>query len=89
MSEAKFTQGEWVRRYHANGCNYVQSKDVHFNGCYSIASCSGPDEMANAHLIAAAPKMYALLVQIQIEGGRSVARHRQIDRILAEARGEK
>ena len=43
---------------------------------------------ADLSLIAAAPEMYALLKKLQIEGGLGVARHREIDRILAKARGE-
>jgi biotin synthase-like enzyme len=35
-----------------------------------------------------ADEMYEMLIQLQIEGGLGVARHRQIDRLLAKARGE-
>ena len=43
---------------------------------------------ANAALIACAPEMYGLLSKLQIEGGLGTARHREIDRLLAKARGE-
>lgn len=33
-------------------------------------------------------EMYQMLVQLQTEGGLGIARHRQIDRLLAKARGE-
>lgn len=87
MSEAKFTKGPWKRNYHANGCQYVSAQNG-MNGCYSVASTHGPDDLANAHLIAAAPDMYEILIQLQIGGGLGIARHRQIDKILAKARGE-
>jgi hypothetical protein len=45
-------------------------------------------KQADADLIAAAPDMYKLLANLQIEGGLSIARHREIDRMLAKARGE-
>ncbi|AUR98282.1 coil containing protein [Vibrio phage 1.248.O._10N.261.54.F1] len=85
MSEAKFTKGEWriLDKYQV-GVN------VNFgDGFFTIASCQIFNEAkANAHLIAAAPEMHQMLVQLQTEGGLGIARHRQIDRLLAKARGE-
>jgi hypothetical protein len=80
MSEAKFTKGHWKRCYHANGCQYV-SADTGLNGCYSVASLHGPDDVANAHLIAAAPEMYEFIKTYM--GG-----HPEAEELLAKARGE-
>lgn len=60
MSEAKFTKGEWRRHYSPNGQEYVIC-DGRRNGGYAVASLSGSNSKANAHLIAAAPEMYAML----------------------------
>jgi hypothetical protein len=53
-----------------------------------LSNCNTPESFANSDLIAAAPDMYKLLANLQIEGGLSIARHREIDRMLAKARGE-
>ena len=86
MSEAKFTKGEW---------EVEEGKVVVCNGfkvsyAYSGSNIPLTSEInANAHIIAAAPEMYKLLIRIQQEGGLSVARHRSISKLLAKARGEK
>lgn len=45
-------------------------------------------DKAAAHAINCHDELVAMLVQLQTEGGLSVARHRQIDRLLQKARGE-
>jgi hypothetical protein len=50
--------------------------------------CKVTSSARDAALIAAAPDMYKMLVQLQLEGGLVTARHRQIDRLMAKARGE-
>ena len=84
----KFTKGPWVRKYHANGCNYVSAQDVSLNDCYSIASCSGQDEIANSHLIAAAPEMYAMLKLLLDDEAVECDYIDSIDLLLAKAIGE-
>ncbi len=89
----KFTKGPWIRKYHANGCNYVSAQDVSLNGCYSVASCVGPDEISNAHLIAAAPEMYELLDDYVsfVERGDAEGFNQMfcvVKELLAKARGE-
>ena len=68
-------------------------KDVHNVDNISIAHAywrdmADEEAKANAALIACAPEMYGLLSKLQIEGGLGTARHREIDRLLAKARGE-
>ncbi len=85
----KFTSGEWVVSDDPLDNGYVRC-----NGSMVARAHSGENipwtekTRHNAHLIAAAPDMYAVLKMIQIEGGLSVARHRQIGRALKKARGE-
>ena len=92
MSEAKFTKGEWRRHYSPNGQEYVIC-DGRRNGGYAVASLSGSNSKANAHLIAAAPEMYAMLdAAISYMDGGSVEgfvyHYQEIKQLLAKARGE-
>jgi hypothetical protein len=88
MSEVKFTKGKWSAHDKRPQCNgfsiFAENQYVAFVG----DSDDNTDCKANANLIAAAPEMYEMLVQLQIEGGLGIARHRQIDRLLSKARGE-
>jgi hypothetical protein len=81
MSEAKFTKGEWNVQF---GDMIFASDEI--NNEQVAVVCN--EENKDKHLIAAAPEMYEMLVQLQIEGGLGIARHRQIDRLLSKARGE-
>jgi len=88
----KFTKGEWVAFYPhevlSEGLMSIES-DVGKLICKAELYKSTITEVtANANLIAAAPEMYAALKMIQIEGGLSVARHKQVDKVLSKARGE-
>lgn len=85
MTKAKFTSGEWSI-IGVDNSYAVLRKDTGYGICTTTLKENA--DLANAHLIAAAPEMYKLLVQLQVEGGLGVARHRQIDRALAKARGE-
>lgn len=87
MNKPKFTKGEWRVTHFANGQMRI-FRDGRDYKEPDIAATYGDNDVENAHLIAAAPEMYKILVQLQIEGGLGVARHKQIDRLLAKARGE-
>ena len=105
MSEAKFTKGDWVvinkepRMLDQNPINnsikMPSSQKTKYGACMYAAiggfsiETQRVEVEANAHLIAVAPEMYKALIQIQQEGGLSVARHKSISRLLAKARGEK
>ena len=81
----RFTKGEWS----ASGNGDVNFEVCHVSQDVSVYSSETTQSAKHdAILIAAAPDMYAMLKQIQIEGGLGIARHRQIDRVLAKARGE-
>lgn len=58
MNETKFTKGGWVARTEKFGG--MQIGLVYVNGGGFNVS-DAPDAIANAHLIAAAPEMYAML----------------------------
>jgi hypothetical protein len=83
MSKPKFTKGKWLRTISPNGCNHVKCDGRRNNG-YIIASTCGSDEVANAHLIAAAPEMYKFLDDLA--NGRGI--DYPIEQLLAKARGE-
>ena len=98
MSEVKFTEGPWkavrngigepivVARSDASD-TYEKMNENSPTVCdawgATYSSFKG-DKMSDAHLIAAAPDMYEILIQLQIGGGLGIARHRQIDKILAK-----
>ena len=91
--EAKFTKGEWSISVDCWADGHVSIDGFEHSAIAVVVSemddGSKKEELsANAHLIAAAPEMYKALVQIQIEGGLSVARHKSITGLLAKARGE-
>ena len=89
MSEAKFTGGEWRRHYSPNCQEYVIC-DRRRNGGYAVASLSGSNSKANAHLIAAAPEMYAMLKEARklCHSGGYFDTRDKIDSALAKPRGE-
>lgn len=95
MSEAKFTKGEWVAG-RADMATYVDgypSKWIFADDQY-CAIASGYDitdweeVMANAHLIAAAPEMYEMLESLREDYGLLTDVGKDIDELLAKARGE-
>jgi hypothetical protein len=56
--------------------------DVYFDGDL------GAEQEANAALIAAAPEMYNLLMQMHKAGRLGLDVHKRIEKLLAKARGE-
>ena len=93
MSEPKFTKGEWSL-FNGKDVGVIDTSDTQSYGMVNVVvyielyDFPKEEVNANAHLIAAAPEIYSMLVQLQTEGGLGIARHRQIDRLLAKARGE-
>ncbi len=82
MSEAKFTKGEWVASEGVGNSAIVYIP----NGGFDISGI--PDAMPNAHLIAAAPEMYAMLESIMRGDLRVYGYEYRIGNLLAKARGE-
>ena len=83
----KFKKGEWVTRLVGDKFA-VMTYDTGYGICET--TMSDDTDKANAHLIAAAPKMYAMLDELKssmYESGMKVAA-RKIEKLLAEARGE-
>ena len=103
-NETKFTKGEWkIVKSVAFDCEHGNVGETTmlsigsriFPICHHgiQGKCFDYDEqVANAHLIKKAPKLYALLDKIQqgsqdyIENGKM---YDDIEKLLAEARGEK
>lgn len=79
-----FTKGDW----------YISDEDC--DAVYSSSSTAriccmdkfNSDFEANAHLIAAAPKMYEALSKLLEPYGTEDFSHDEIEQILAKARGE-
>jgi len=99
MSETKFTKGEWhcidgtiigeqVLFVHATElgvnkgivCRLTKQVDTHIS--LSL------EDIANAHLIAAAPDMYKMLESLRDDYGLLTTVGKDIDKLLAKARGE-
>lgn len=79
MNEAKFTKGEWQVERFVNGKGF----EIAFNDDGEVIADYVYEE-SDAHLIAAAPKMYKFLDDIA--NGRGV--DYPIEQLLKEARGE-
>lgn len=103
MSEAKFTKGEWFIEKDANWNDDYWAISVKRNYDDSIHHCfaevvykmehedSNPELEANAHLIAAAPEMYAMLEKVLTEYKEMFGMSQEvkdIEQLLAKARGE-
>ena len=98
MSEAKFTKGEW--RVNKLGSHHNNSNLEHIEICYSDIGeciCDTVYEESDAHLIAAAPEMYAALTLAKVTLANvwkntgslgCKAEIESIDEVLAKARGE-
>ena len=87
MKEAKFTKGPWVARGSTPSRIYGMQrsdKEVIVAATGSVVENSG----ANANLIAAAPEMYEMLADFlnNHEFGSYV--DKEIEQLLAKARGE-
>ena len=83
MSEAKFTNGEWRVEPFVNGNAY---EIAHNDDGEVIAEYVY--DLPDAHLIAAAPEMYAMLEKIVSPYGREDVSDEQIENLLSKARGE-
>ena len=85
----KFTKGDWYVNH--IGPHWNNPKIASHEICYSEAGECVVDhvyELADAHLIAAAPDMYRMLEQISKESC-DIDIVSDIDNMLAKARGEK
>jgi hypothetical protein len=85
----KFTKGPWEifgdwAINDSNGRLIAQFEPL----CDDISLANTDESFANAHLIAAAPEMYALLKNIQLEHCNTAKLYNEIDDLLAKARGE-
>lgn len=89
MSEAKFTKSEWVVHivpvYLNHGYASVEYGDGRIHGEHMYNSTE-IEVTANAHLIAAAPEMYAMLDSLLCLEG--VIKTDKIKELLAKERGE-
>lgn len=87
-NEAKWTPGPWV----VFGAWGIQDQNnrliAQFEPLNDDGNGNSEESFANAHLIAAAPELYEALIRVQQEGGMGIGLHRQIDRVMAKARGE-
>lgn len=91
MSETKFTPGPWF--IDGQGIGPKSSADDQSYGITMpvayIEEYDWPENHeANAHLIAAAPEMYAVLAWLNCRGGLGLDVHKSIEAALAKARGE-
>jgi hypothetical protein len=59
MSETKFTKGEWKATYDMDGDFIICADDTTLAGVGDYGGTSKVEDEANAHLIAAAPDLYA------------------------------
>ena len=94
MSEAKFTSSEWVVDVYPAGAQVdvvseCGRKTLHCNKRYFSENLTDED-LANAHLIAAAPEMYEMLEKIakSTVHDKNYATAKPIFDLLAKARGE-
>jgi hypothetical protein len=79
---------EMVSSRHGKAFEWTVTKGVNLHSDGPEATvCKVTSSAEDAALIAAAPEMVKLLKTIQLEGGLGVARHRQVDRVLAKVKG--
>ena len=103
-SEAKFTKGDWSILPTEDDREYIRIRGTALGGRYKIANVSDlkhhhssaewcklerVESTANAHLIAAAPDMYEMLESLREDYGLLTTVGKDIDKLLAKARGEK
>jgi hypothetical protein len=86
MSETKFTKGLWTSNGHS--CVSVGSKVLCVFTDSSVNTGDETEDYANAHLVSAAPEMYAMLESLAEDYGFSHPVHKDIQALLAKARGE-
>ncbi len=78
-----FTKGEWSIEHYATFIN-IKANDVDIADVNVEGSIYSEEELANAHLIAAAPEMYAMLERLQLNVADEIER----DELLKKARDE-
>lgn len=92
MNETKFTPGPWKLHPKKDYIFSFKRLDDWENPrpiCIpTIISNENEENEANAHLIAAAPEMYAVLAWLNCRGGLGLDVHKSIEAALAKARGE-
>lgn len=99
MSEAKFTKGEWVKDYKGTEGHIKAISGFHGSLTPTVArfdvitpSIDEDEKEANAHLIAAAPELYAMLEMVMniLNGDDAIneVESSDIKNLLAKARGE-
>ena len=86
MSKTKFTKGLWTSNGHS--CVSVGSKVLCVFTDSSVNTGDETEDYANAHLVSAAPEMYAMLESLAEDCGFSHHVHKDIQALLAKARGE-
>ena len=81
-AKTEFTKGEWESNYGTVSCGDIRVADCELNNMAYT-----PTEIANAHLIAAAPEMYAMLQKV-CEFHPHLCCIKDIEKLLAKARGQ-
>lgn len=66
--QGAFTPGPWEAARRLGRTNRVISTDGKANDGFLIASAHGPDQEANAHLMAASPTMFEFIERKAAEG---------------------
>lgn len=102
MCKAKFTKGIWEVKPIEDDKEYIRIRGATIGGTFKIANvidlknhhdesgwCKRErlESQANAHLIASAPKMYAMLEEMA-DYDECQRFKKQINQLLAKARGE-
>lgn len=90
----KFTKGKWeVDSSYGIRSNEVSVCEVYCNTAWlgndTLALDPTEEHIANAHLISAAPEMYAMLDSIKEDYGIYNKVYSDIESLLAKSRGEK
>ena len=89
MSSTKWAQGEWVVKHRNN--HELQTAFIGVvigNEFYDFGFANREDDKANAHLIAAAPDLYAALEALQGEISNELWQSVDAGYALKKARGE-
>ncbi|MEX9851399.1 hypothetical protein [Providencia huaxiensis] len=83
----KHTPAPW--NYNGNVCGAVESPTDDLIACAYPMHYENAEEMkANAHLIAAAPELLALLIKLDRIGGLGLSTHKEIQSVIAKALGQ-
>lgn len=89
MSEAKFTKGPWISMVRNDDDAMMSFYGVGIGKAFVSVSTCGNNSVHDAHLIAAAPEMYAFINKLTIGLANDFPSLRDSAiEILAKARGE-